>query len=234
MAAPSRHPLPPAGLALSLPDKAGRRRGRAGAAGAAGAQPPKGGLAARGGTRAEWPWPRVPRRCCGTRRWKGWGLREGTSLLSPAPGPVVGQDWAGAAAFARPVHTHTWPVTHSGTHNPGSHVRRCRRAHEHTQAESPRRIHPQMCTPSSHMLTHACTITHVYTYRAPQSTASHTLPAHIQVRTDRCEDMPAASSYTCRPMGTFNPHTDTPMQTQVTHTHTDVFPDMWFTYMDTQ
>lgn len=79
---------------------------------------------------------------------------------SPAPGGQMGQEWAGAAAP-------TWPVTHSqDTHSWVTHVemQMCMCVHTH-------RVHPHMCTPSSHkthsQLTHAHTITHVHTYPAP-------------------------------------------------------------------
>lgn len=105
MAAPSRHPLPPAGLALSLPDKAGPAAGPG--RGLRGHPPHRYGRpGGRGRGAGQGPWPGVPDAT--VRLGAGWNGGFGSERPpQPSPGARTGQDRAGAAASAGPAaHTH--------------------------------------------------------------------------------------------------------------------------------
>ena len=146
MAAPSRHPLPPGSLALSLPDKAGRQRGRTGAAGAH--PQPREAWPAGEGREPSGPGPGSLDAAVGLSPGRGG---EETGLPSPAQ-PWAGrwgrsgQERAGAAApRGQTAGTHGLSHTHR-THNLGSHMWRCRCVcactHTHTYG-TPAHVHTQ-------------------------------------------------------------------------------------------
>ena len=105
-------PSPPAASRFLCQTK---RDGSGAGPGRLGRTPAKGGLAGRGGTRAQWPWPWVSGRRCGAQPREGWGGNR-PPQPSPALGGQMGQEWAGAGRSSRPQRPdgrHTWPVTHS-------------------------------------------------------------------------------------------------------------------------
>lgn len=196
MAAPSRHPLPPASLALSLPDKAGQRRGPG--RGCRGA--PRKGRPGRQGRDAG-------------RVALALGLWTLTVGLSTGRGGGCGRKWASPAQPRgrwgrtrqeqpppRGQRTPTWPVTHSqDTQSWVAHaeMRTCACAHTH-------RVHRQRNTPSSHKAqtytahmgshSHAHTVTYVHTYPAPPAQdLTHTACTHSDAH--RWKDMPTPSSH---------------------------------------
>ena len=168
MAAPSRHPLPPGSLALSLPDKAGTAAGPD--RGCWGAPPAKGGLASRGGTRAQWPWPWVSGRRCGAQPREGWGGNR-----PPQPSPA--QPWPGrwGRSGQEQLPPEASRQAHMACHTLRGHTildHTCGdadvyvRAHTHI-GYTRTRAHPAHTRHRHSQLTRAHTITHVHTYPAP-------------------------------------------------------------------
>lgn len=139
MAAPSRHPLPPASLALSLPDKAGQRRGP--------------GRGCRGSPRKGRPGRQGRDAGLVALALGLWTLTWGSALggvgAAGGNGPPQlspGVDGAGPGRSSRPreasAHPHGLSHIHR-THSLGSHMQRCGRARAHTRTEyTCRGIHP--------------------------------------------------------------------------------------------